>query len=381
MICGVDGARRQVAQPWDFSFADFGTPIVNGNSSTNAVSFSFDHAVPPNSPATETEALMDPSLFPDVSDFGFQPQQQQIKGEDEAYPLLSPRFDEYQPSTLAPGTGHESDDCCSSSTGSGASTPSLTDTKPHKTSINKKTRKSCDTKQQVHRKKWTKDEDRLLSEAVKKHGESDFAVVAAIVKSRNTTQCRMRWMHAIRPGIRKGYWKETEDNKLRVWVHAQTDKLTKERTTMGVSTIAATPNDIDWNMVEGYIEGRSIKQCRERWKKNLSPTLKKGPWGPEEDAHIINEQQRIGNKWADISRKLPGRTEHGVKTRWQSLMRVCKRHWTKEEDDSLVCLREDIKKRGRTWDDIVGYFPNRTKNAIMTRFKVLKRQMIMVADK
>ncbi|CAN0412612.1 unnamed protein product, partial [Hapterophycus canaliculatus] len=44
-----------------------------------------------------------------------------------------------------------------------------------------------------------------------------------------------------------------------------------------------------------------------RWNNHLDPALSKAPWSEEEDRIIIQTQAIHGNKWAEMSRLLPGR--------------------------------------------------------------------------
>eukprot|EP00301_Raphidiophrys_heterophryoidea_P001045 c10519_g1_i1.p1 GENE.c10519_g1_i1~~c10519_g1_i1.p1 ORF type:complete len:394 (+),score=60.65 c10519_g1_i1:101-1282(+) len=76
-----------------------------------------------------------------------------------------------------------------------------------------------------------------------------------------------------------------------------------------------------WSLIAHSLEGRVGKQCRERWHNHLNPDVRKDAWTPEEDELIFELVEKLGTKWASISKHLDGRTDNSIKNRYYSSLK------------------------------------------------------------
>lgn len=105
-------------------------------------------------------------------------------------------------------------------------------------------------------------------------------------------------MHASKH--RRGPWSQSEDAYLLQLVQSQ--------------------GAHNWVRISQLIDSRSPKQCRERFHQNLKPSLNLEPISAEEGVLIERMVAEMGKRWAEIARRLHGRSDNAVKNWWNGGM-------------------------------------------------------------
>jgi Myb-like DNA-binding protein FlbD len=124
-------------------------------------------------------------------------------------------------------------------------------------------------------------------------------------------------MNSNGPSHRRGPWSQQEDHLL--------------------MTLVQNHGPLNWVRIAQSLSSRTPKQCRERYHQNLKPTLNHEPITPEEGRLIEELVKQIGKRWAEIARRLNGRSDNAVKNWWNGSqnrrMRSDRRRATQGHDD------------------------------------------------
>lgn len=78
----------------------------------------------------------------------------------------------------------------------------------------------------------------------------------------------------------------------------------------------------NWVLIAEKMKNRNVRQCRERWKYFLSPSVSnKTTWEEEEDKLLLEQVSKIGPHWSKIAKLFKSRSDVAIKNRYRSLQR------------------------------------------------------------
>ena len=174
-----------------------------------------------------------------------------------------------------------------------------------------------------NKKRWSKEEDDQLMQAVNMFGNKKWKEIAFCVPGRTNVQCRYRWHNVLNPELVKGHWTKEED-----------DMLTEAVENLGSK---------NWKQIAKCVAGRTNVQCLDRWYKALNPELikgLKGPWTQEEDEKLTFGVQLYGRDWKKIADCVEGRTNKQCLDRWSFVIdpSLVKNNasWSQDQDALLI---------------------------------------------
>ncbi|CAK8538118.1 unnamed protein product [Lathyrus sativus] len=137
-------------------------------------------------------------------------------------------------------------------------------------------------------------------------------------------------------GVRKGAWTREEDKLLKACI----DKYGEGK----------------WHLIPQRSGlNRCRKSCRLRWLNYLNPTINRESFSEDEVDMIQRLHKLLGNRWALIAARLPGRTSNDVKNYWHTHLRKkmiskkLKEKKEKQKSNETLKAHEVIKPQPRTF--------------------------------
>ncbi|KFK44357.1 hypothetical protein AALP_AA1G246900 [Arabis alpina] len=114
-------------------------------------------------------------------------------------------------------------------------------------------RSPCCEKAHMNKGAWTKEEDQLLVDYIRKHGEGCWrSLPRAAGLQRCGKSCRLRWMNYLRPDLKRGNFTEEED-----------ELIIKLHSLLGNK----------WSLIAGRLAGRTDNEIKNYWNTHIKRKL------------------------------------------------------------------------------------------------------------
>ncbi|KAK0611430.1 hypothetical protein B0T14DRAFT_328240 [Immersiella caudata] len=154
------------------------------------------------------------------------------------------------------------------------------------------------TRKTTASRRWTPEEDKMLSEQVRSYtGTINWVTVAESHEGRSNKDCRNRWMK-IKCKWSRGAWTEEENTRL---------------------TLAVATHGHSWTSVSDSVGTRSPDQCAKHWTNTLDPDIIMGGWTDLDDQSLMEAVHIHGRSWKKISAHyFPNRSTLEISNRWET---------------------------------------------------------------
>ena len=131
------------------------------------------------------------------------------------------------------------------------------------------------------------------------------------------------------------------------------EKFTKEEDQKLKDLVKKYGND-NWQLISSFVEGRSARQCRDRWNHYIgNENLKHDNWTKEEDDLLLYWYEEVGSRWAVIAKHFPNRNSVIIRNRCGQILRKYRKMKTAKEQnkkhfDVSDAHRLEIKEHPKT---------------------------------
>ncbi|XP_059276433.1 myb-related protein 308-like [Lycium ferocissimum] len=148
-------------------------------------------------------------------------------------------------------------------------------------------RKPCCSEEGLKKGAWTTNEDMILTEYVKEHGEGtgwrSLPKKAGLLRCGKS--CRLRWVNYLKPGLKRGSFTPEEE-----------DLIVRLYTLLGSR----------WSLIAGRIPGRTDNDIKNYWNTHLLKKLKAQGNEPRRHKSLASHTRRRTKEKANV----PSQTYH-----------------------------------------------------------------------
>ncbi|CAF89479.1 unnamed protein product, partial [Tetraodon nigroviridis] len=152
----------------------------------------------------------------------------------------------------------------------------------------------------INKSGWSQEEVHTLKQLSRKYQERQWESIAEeLGTGRTAFMCLQTFQRFASDSLKRCTWTPAEDALLKELV---------EKMRIG--------NFIPYTQMSYFMESREPAQLIYRWNNVLDPSLRKGPWTPEEDQLLLRAVSRYGEKdWWKIRMEVPGRHDGACRDR------------------------------------------------------------------